>query len=310
MKMHNLHHSYPGDLLVHLRSFLLLAQRIEARPRAAFDATAQALGVDRTVLRRRIQALRAWVGAPLLSGRGAALSVTAAGRRLTERATPLLDRLDTLRELDEQPPELRIACTGTITTGLLPDVLVALRRVPGSPRVVMRRAGGADCARLIEEREVDVAIRRSTHPTPGAIQLCADRLWLIAPSGHAIARKRKITAAELATLPLVLYDAGSRTRARVLARLPGARIAIEVDGKSAALEYVRRGFGVGFLSAVPWQSVRFRGVDCRDVTSLFDPTRFEILLSSDAREAPAVKTFVEVLRRHAERQRTPADSAG
>lgn len=298
--MQKTHHlEYPGDLLLHLRSFIALLGRVEARPSGAFDATATTLGVDRTVLRRRVQALQAWAGAPLFSGRGSGLQPTAAGKRLAEHAAPLIEGLLSLRQPENRPPPLlRIACTGTITTALLPDVLVALRRVPDPPRVVMRRAGGEDCARLVEDGEVDVAIRRTTRPTPGALQLCSDRLWLIVPRGHPIARKKKLDASELAALPLVLYDQGSRTRARVLERLPGARIAIEVDGKSAAIEYVRRGFGVGFLSAVPWQILRFAGVELRDVTSIFGRTHFELLVAPSRAQDPEIRAFSEVLRAH------------
>jgi LysR family nitrogen assimilation transcriptional regulator len=304
-----MHFSYPGDLLVHLASFLTLVRRVETRPDAAFESAARTLGVDRTVLRRRLHALSRWCGGALLIGRGAGLMPTERGRRVAEQAAALLGRVATLRDpVDAPDAELRVACTGTITTGLLPDVLVALRRGHRRTRVRVRRAGGAACVRMVESGEIDVGIVRGTR-VAGAIPLCADRLWLVTPRGHPLARKRGLDRAALMDAPLVLYDASSRTRARVLERLPDAFIPIEVDGKASAVEYVRRGFGISFLSMVPWQRPRFPGVEARDVTSLFRPTTFEVLCAPGRRDDPGVVAFVEALRSHVERRMATARRA-
>ena len=89
--------AYPGDLLLHLESFRSLLAEIRSGRDAAFERTARRLGVDRSVLRRRIRTLDAWIGTSLLAGRGASLVASPAGVRLAERAERLLAGVRELR---------------------------------------------------------------------------------------------------------------------------------------------------------------------------------------------------------------------
>ncbi len=291
-----MHLSYPGDLLVHLASFTAVLDH-SARP-GAFDAAARELAVDRSVLRRRLQTLAEWVGDPLLEGRGTRMAPTRVGRALAERAAALLRLAGTLRDdTAAQSPELVVGCTGTIATELLPDVLVRAARDRRGPRVIVRRLGGGACVRMALSGEIDVGIARA-EDAPHATRLCADKLWLLVPARHPLARRRKVSLAALEGSALVLYAAGSRTRARVMERLAerGCTIAVEVEGKAAAIEYVRRGIGLGFVSAVPWHTPRARGLRAIDVTAHFPRTAFHLVVAESRATAPHVARFVALIR--------------
>ncbi len=120
---------YPGDLLLHLASFRLLLAHARRGRQGAFEATARELGIDRSVLRRRIQTLREWLDVAILEGRGTDLRATAAGERLAERAERVLSLTGKLRaDVAETRDTIAIACTGTISTELLPGVLAMLER--------------------------------------------------------------------------------------------------------------------------------------------------------------------------------------
>jgi DNA-binding transcriptional LysR family regulator len=281
--MHVMHDSaapYPGDLLEHLRGFVALCTRLDMPGPGAFERAARALHLDPSVLRRRMQALQGWVGHPLFLGRGARLGLSPAGARLRGRALAILGLVADLAR-DDAPPRLAVGCTGTILTELLPDVILQLERAHPGLRVAVRRVGSAPCLRLVEEGELDVGVVRAARAPRGfvATRLCPDRLWVAAPSGHPLLRAGRLDARRLAEEPLIVYGESSQTRGRVLSVLEplGARVRVEVDGKSSAVEYVRRGLGVAFLSLLPRHTPPTRGVGLREVTSLFPRTSFWIV---------------------------------
>lgn len=291
---------YPGDLLLHLESFAtLLAEVRRGRP-GAFEASARILGVDRSVLRRRMRTLDEWIGGPLLLGRGSGLRPSAVGVRLAERSDRLVSGAKQLHaEVVAVRERIVIGCTGTITTELLPRVLVELERRPRPVQLVIRRAGGALCESLVRGRDVDLGVVRANEP-PASLahtHLTDDRLWFVVPKAHALAKAPRLTLAQTASIPLVLYGEGSRTRARVMDRLAphGASIRVEVEGRAAALEYVRAGIGATFLSLLPGHKPDARGVHATDVTSLFGRSRFWIIGRKDRWTDPTVRAVVAQL---------------
>ncbi len=290
--------AYPGDLLVHLESFARLLAQVRRDRRGAFDEAARELGVDRSVLRRRVKTLRDWVGVPLWSGRGAAMRPTAAGLRLADRAERLVESARGLGvELREGGARVVVAGTGTVTTQLLPGILLALEAHARPVQLVVRRAGGAACEGLVRRGEVDVGVVRADEPPRGLASrhLVDDRLWFVVPAAHPLARRRVIGVAEMARVPLVLYGESSRTRARVMSVLGplGARVRVEVEGRSAALEYVRSGVGATFLSLLPGHRAAADGVHARDVTTSFGPSRFFVIV----REGPPSEPVARVVER-------------
>lgn len=299
--------SAPNDLLLHLESFVALSRQVEKGGAALFEQVSFGLQIDLSVLRRRLSALTAWVGVPLLRGRGSSLALTPAGQRLVSLAEPLISSARSLpAELAQVTERLTVACTGTITTQLIPRVLLALERRTPRIHLTVRRVGGSACEQLVRAGQIDVGVVRASAPPKGlhSAQLGNDRLWYVLPSSHPLSRRRSApTLAQMAAEPLVLYGESSRTRARVMQRLApfGATLRVEVDGRAAALEYVQAGFGATFISALPGHAPARPGVRALDVTALFEPSSFfAITPASRANDAP-VRELVALLVRYAKR---------
>jgi DNA-binding transcriptional LysR family regulator len=305
-------HAYPGDLLLHLESFVVLRRHLGSAARGAFEHAAHDLGVDRSVLRRRIQTLTTWIGTPLLQGRGTQMVPSAAGLRLAERAVTMLSAAQHLKaEVALLRSRLTVACTGTITTELLPRVLIELEKGPRPVQLAVRRAGGSACERLVRNRDVDLGVVRLDAPPMGLASqhLAADRLWLVLPSTHPLSRARaKPSLLQIAKLPLILFGEASRTRARVMERLAplGAVIRVEVDGKASALEYVRANLGASFLSLLPGHRATTAGVWACDVTALFGRSGFYVIGRRDRWEEDLLSAVVRRLVHHARRPCLPA----
>lgn len=292
--------SYPGDLLVHLESFVALLAHVKRGRQGAFERTADELGIDRSVLRRRIQVLGEWLGAPLLEGRGVDMKPTALGARLGEQGTRLVATASQLRtELTRAQDRLVIACTGTITTELLPPILLELEQRPRPISLVVRRAGGQACETLVRSGEVDLGVVRAEEAPRGvaSLHLSDDRLWFVVPAQHPLARRTKPTLTQMASVPLILYGETSRTRARVMDRLRpyGASIRAEVDGRSAALAYVRAGVGATFISLLPGHAVDRARVFSHDVTALFERSAFYAIATKQRWSSPVVAGVVAEL---------------
>jgi DNA-binding transcriptional LysR family regulator len=299
---------FPGDLLVHLRSFEVLLAHSRSGKNGAFEHAARALGVDRSVLRRRVRALSSWLGAPLLEGRGVELRPTEAGKRVAERASRIGAAALALRtDVAEADERVVVACTGTVSAELLPGVLAQLERRARPVRLTVRRAGGAACEALVREGEVDLGVVRSDAPPRGLAShpLVHDRLWFVVPRDHTLAKGPMPSLAAMASVPLVLYGETSRTRARIMDRLGphGARVRVEVEGRSSALAYVREGIGATFLSLLPGHRIEMPHVVARDVTRDFAPSGFYVIGRPDRLEAPVIRDVLVQLSRSARKRR-------
>jgi len=270
---------YPGDLVEHLRSFEVLARRVAEDPRGAYEEAARSLKLDPSVLRRRVQTLTTYYDSPLLEGRGAKLRLSASGAAVLHATEKVFDVLSHVRtQSGAAPRRLTLACTGTITTELLPDVLRDLARKYPDLSVRVRRAGAAAARDLLDAGAVDLAVVRAEHALTGADAdvLCRDRLWLALPSTHELARRRQVRVEDMAKLPIIGYRARSSTRRRVMSVLGphGAEVRFEVDGRAAALRFVSLGLGGAFLSLLPGHAIRERGVAVRDVSRHFPVSHF------------------------------------
>lgn len=298
--------AYPGDLVDHLRAFAQLCASIERGERGAYARTASDLAVDVSVLRRRMQTLATFIGAPLVHGRGSRLELTPAGNRARTQALRTLAAAAELALVrDDEAGPLRVACTGTILAELLPPAFRALR--DAYPRLVFRvRRAGAEASRaLLARSEVDFAIIRASERPPGAtsLRIAADRLWLAVPAKSPLARASRLPAASLAREPLIGYSPESSTMKRLMAVLGphGSAPWIEVDGKAAALAYVAAGLGIAFVSAVASQKPARTGVVLREVTSSFGAVSFWLIWREGEALSSIHRRFVDELRAAASR---------
>lgn len=315
MLMHSLHHvpmpapeppwrRYSGDLVRDAESALVVAGTLADGRAGAFERAARALKVDRSVLRRRVATLEGFLGVVLFAGRGRGRRPTPDGARALEQVEALLRAAAALSSgASAGPRTLTIACTGTVTSELLPHVLLALEARTPPVRLAVRRAGGVSTEALVESGGVDLGVVRGNAPPRGlfAQHLADDRLWLVMPRALAARAGKRPSVEEMAAAPLVLYGEASRTRARVMSRLAplGAQVRVEVDGRSAALAYVSAGVGATFVSLLPGHQVEARGAVAYDVTSAFPRARFWVTARPERRAEPLVTLTVDALVRAA-----------
>ena len=244
--------------LPHLDTF------VEAAERSSFTAAARALGLTQAAVSQRVQTLERELGVPLFRRTGGKVELTDAGRRLHDYARRILDLHRVARQEVtgcETPVagELDIAASSVPGDYLLPALLAAFG--PLHPRVRVRAAVG-DSAGVIgqlERGEVSVGLvgRKTNGPHLEYRHLADDRMVLVVPPGHALARSQSVDVDRLAAHPLVLREAGSGLRhsfeaalARAGRSLADLRVALELGSNEAIGEAVLRGVGVAVLSTL------------------------------------------------------------
>ena len=244
--------------LPHLDTF------VEAAERSSFTAAARALGLTQAAVSQRVQTLERELGVPLFRRTGGKVELTDAGRRLHDYARRILDLHRVARQevTGRETPvagELDIAASSVPGDYLLPALLAAFG--PLHPRVRVRAAVG-DSAGVIgqlERGEVSVGLvgRKTNGPHLEYRHLADDRMVLVVPPGHALARSQSVDVDRLAAHPLVLREAGSGLRhsfeaalARAGRSLADLRVALELGSNEAIGEAVLRGVGVAVLSTL------------------------------------------------------------
>ena len=251
-----------------LEDFIVLAQT------RSYTRAAELRHVTHPAFGRRIRALEAWAGTPLLhDGRGP-LALTPAGESLLETAQQTLRGLHgVLEELQDvagrQARSVSLATGRTLARTLVADWLVRLQPLlrDAELRVITRSL--ADTAQMLEQREVDFTLAYH-HPALALrldgrqfshLTLASDRLLPVSRAdarGHA-----QHGLGGSAPTPYLAYAstlALGRLVADHFAHHPQApRLArrVECDSADAMHEYVLRGLGVAWL---PESMVR---EDCR-----------------------------------------------
>lgn len=242
--------------LPHLVTFSTAAER------GTFTGAAKALGLTQAAISQRIQVLEKLLKKSLFDRRGGRVSLTEAGRQLYAYAQRINDLHREAREeiTGRELPlagELEIAASSVPGEHLLPILLTGFSRKYPLLRVRATVSDSLAVIRQVEHGEVTVGLvgRKIEKPHLEFRYLARDRMVLVAPPGHPLARKRKVTVDQLAAYPVVLREAGSGIRhcfekaleqeGRSLAEL---RVTLELGSNEAIKAAVRRSVGVAVLS--------------------------------------------------------------
>jgi DNA-binding transcriptional LysR family regulator len=188
--------------------------------------------------------------------------LTEAGRKLYAYALRIHDlHREAHKDITGYEPtltgELVIAASSVPGEHLLPTLFSGFGRKYPHLRV---RASVKDSLAVmgqVERGEVSIGLvgRKAEKPHLEFRHFANDRMVLVAPPGHPLIRKKKVTVDQLARHSLVLREAGSGMRhcfekalERVGRSLTDLRVTLELGSNEAIKEAVRRGVGVAVLS--------------------------------------------------------------
>ncbi|HTI79074.1 MAG TPA: LysR family transcriptional regulator [Acetobacteraceae bacterium] len=196
-----------------LRTFLAV---VEA---GNISTAARSLNLTQPAASQQLRELARVLRVRLLERAAGKIQPTAAGVALLEPARRAQAAIDdavaavaTHRSGDNG--RVRVGTGATACIYLLPPILSAVKRQMPGLEVVIATGNSADMARQVETGELDVAL--VTLPIARSRALSVTRLLtdpLIALLPVALARDApSLSAAQIARLPLILYEAGGTTR--------------------------------------------------------------------------------------------------
>lgn len=217
---------------------------------------AEVLHMTQPAVTRAIQEMERHYGVCLFERINHRLSRTAVGEEFYAHALHLVEAFDRmeeeLRDWDEIG-RIRIGSTNTLGCFFLPDLLRQFHEQ--SPKLkVLSSVTNADALQTgLINNQYDMALIEGTVSMPG---LCArpfarDRLMLVLPPGHELAKKEKILPSDVAGYPLLLREKGSTTRSLLehffsLHHMELTPV-LESCNPQAIIQGIRCGLGISFL---------------------------------------------------------------
>lgn len=297
--------------LRHLRYFVAVAEELNFTRAAARLRTAQ------PSLSQQIRQLEKSVGAQLLDRSRHHVALTNAGRIFLRQARDILGRVEHARRLAKQAAEGR---AGDMSVGTFPSadirILPALRPLIAAHlpdlRLIIHSKYTMGHVEGLKSGELDVAFMRGPVDAEGldSVELLREKIVIVLPSHHALARRKRIPVASLDDLPCIalerslsppLYDTVAALYRQAGIRMHAVSSADNVLGH---LQLVQEGLGFALLpdsiSALLPQGVTFRPLDCDPAPSLS-----LVVAWKSGNTSRLVREFVELSRRCATELETP-----
>lgn len=236
---------------------------------AGVTAAARVLGLPQSSVSQHLAALEADVGEPLVDRSSRRLRLTEAGAALAAHARVVLDALDVSRSALKQlgavlSGSLSLGATDTLAAHVLPPVFAAFRSAHPAVELRLDNRPSPALAERVAARELDLAVVTLPLP-PGSPQvsklkqvpLVPQHDVVIAPRGHALSKRSRVTVAELSRHPLVLLDRSTGARAWLERHFAAAGVSPRVAMEMSSLEVLKRLVALDFgVSVVPELAVR------------------------------------------------------
>lgn len=224
--------------LNHLHTFAAVVEY------GSFSAAAERLGVTQPAVSLQVRQLERTLGAPLIERVGRKAKATAAGIELLAHADVIDAAVASAVDAVTQYASgvMGRVCIGTGATAcifLLPEIFQRLRKKYPSLDITVTTGNTTDIVKAVEENVIDIAL--VTLPASGRMldvtPVLEDAFVAIAPPGTTL--PKKLTAAHLADLPLLLFEPGGNTRQIVDAWLSKSGIKLKPAMSLGSVEAIK-----------------------------------------------------------------------
>jgi len=230
--------------------------------KGSFSHAAEELGISQPAVSFQIRALEERIGQRLLDRSGRRVTLTDAGRVVDTHARRMLALED---ELLRDVAGLSDHLSGPLVLGsstgpgelLLPHLLGGFKRENPDVEVsLVVQDTQTVCDRVLDD-EIELGVVGAARPHRGLVfePFVRDELVVICPPDHALAKKRRISLADLAGQPLILQQRGSGVRAVLEAafRASGFRmrdldVTLELGLQQSVRVAVLDGLGITVIS--------------------------------------------------------------
>jgi DNA-binding transcriptional LysR family regulator len=283
-----------------VRSFLTVAQV------RSFTRAASILNVTQPALTVQIRRLEETLGVRLFDRDTRSVELTRVARDLLpafERTLQDLEAaLGSARDIATQVRGVvRLAALPSVAAGVLPDAILHFREQRPNVMFDLKDVIAGQVLSLVQSEQVDFGVMGGTVKAIDVETVfeAQDRLHVIYPRGHRVARLKTVTPAALSEYPLILMQRDTSVRAIVDAGFHSAglmpKATCEAIYMMTAVAMVRAGLG---LTILPGSAREIRAEPALQSKPIDDPafTRPVSIIKKSGRSLPPLsETFLEHL---------------
>ncbi len=271
-----------------------------------FSRAAEALHLTQPAISDQVRKLEEEYDILLFNRRRKQVTLTPAGERLLAITRRLFDTEAQALELLSESRALRAGRLRIIADAAhhVLHIIAEFRRRYPRVKISMRAGNTETVVEALYSYDADIGVLGDLPPGRDfeVIRLNASPIVAFAAHGHPAVRRGRLDFADLAQLPLVLREQGSRTRQKLEEGAAAAGVqlapAIEAEGREAVREIVASGAGIGFVSQAEF------GNDQRLVQIPLDvpPMLMEeaLVCLGERRQSRAIGAFIDIARHSVE----------
>ena len=227
---------------------------------ANFTRAAERVHISQSGISAQVRRLEEQLGVELIDRSGRVATLTPAGAAALEHARAVIAAAAAVRQaVDEVTGLLRgrlvVGMVTACTVRPLFDALSAFHAAHPGVELSLLEDGSDRLIERVRSGEADLALIGAAAMPEGleGFTVISERLVAAVPADHPLARRKRITLADVAAHPVVCMPAGTGIRT-VFDRGCAARgarpdIALEASAPSAVADLAGRGLGVAILSA-------------------------------------------------------------
>jgi DNA-binding transcriptional LysR family regulator len=237
--------------LAHLAIFNAVAEE------KSITRGAERLLISQPAVSKQIRLLEKHLGAVLLERQPRGVHLTAAGELLAGYARQIFAlEAEAVRAIQElaglRAGRLAVGASTTIGVYLLPRTFVEFRRRHPAIETRLDIASSATVCEHLMNGTVDVGFIESAPATPElpVEEFARDELVAIAPSGHPLLHRRRVTAKMLCAEPFVVRATGSDTKSFVERALAERGLSIKPAMSLGTTEAIKRAVAAGVGVAI------------------------------------------------------------
>ena len=233
--------------------------------------------------------------------------LTEPGRLVLQSVELIMQEIESLKRIGKEyaahdSGSFTIATTHTQARYMLPKVVQAFMQKYPKVRLSLLQGNPKQIADMVKRDQADLAIATEAITTiDGLITLPAYQ-WehvVVAPPEHPLFKSRAISLEEIASYPIITYDAAFAGRSKIDHAF-GLRslkpdVLLEAIDADVIKTYVELGMGIGIIAGMAFDAERDRGLRAIPVGHLFGMNTSRVAIKQGAYLRSYVYTFIELL---------------
>jgi DNA-binding transcriptional LysR family regulator len=275
----------------------------------SFTHAAELLHVSQPALTVQVRQLEEFFNLKLFDRNTRRVRLTASGHDLFPILQNLLSEYESVVEnargiAGKRRGQITLGCLPSFATTRLPNMIVQFRRRNPQVAFAVKDSTGRRILAMVRAGDVEFGISDidSTWPDLEFKELYRDRINIVFPKSHPLAKVKNVTLEEISHFPLVLLDAESNSRTVLdSVFIANGRLvtpACEVSYTSTAIGMVRAGLGVTLLGSLVIEASNLHTFSELQFRPVPDPAfvrRVGLVRKKKQSLSPPAEIFVDLL---------------